>query len=83
MLTRKEWIKCLITAMVLTLFCWALPDLVKWFKTWDWFTWGGVIEIAVTIVILGLAALYVKAQTDDRELKKKNLLDDIKRNRKL
>ena len=83
MITKKEWSKSIIVAMSLTIFCYSFPDLVRWAKTWDWFTWSGLIEVIVTIVILGLVALYVKAQTDDREIKKKNFLEDIKRNRKL
>jgi len=64
MITKNEWKKSIAMALFLLVFCYSLPDIVRWAKSWEIFTWIGVIELLITAIFLVALAIFVVARYD-------------------
>jgi len=73
MITKNEWKKSIAMALFLLIICYSLPDLVRWFKSWELFTWLGMFELAISALIIVALGIFVKARYDkvDSDLEKR------------
>ena len=83
MITKTELIKCSITAVVLCIFCYGLPDFILWAKSKDWLTLSGIFELGFTAIIIIAFVIFVKARFDkvdtEFESRKQKLKDDLRK----
>lgn len=83
MLKKSDWFRCVIFTPPLAGLAYVTPKIITWSEKFDWPTWSCILEILITIAILGGTVVYVKRFYGDPDAKKNKLMDDIRKNRKL